>query len=299
MWILSLYCNIFLLVYLVSSSDIVGSGEYEDDQTEVTTSVDEINFDANNEDTNSKVDRENKMENTHVKINHEMENMILDQIDAKLAALEDIRIDAVILERHMDKHSNFSEYPQYRSTIESIEKNLIGSYQEELNLMKRKIIGSNHELAVEDVEEMNKWLDNTEEAVQDGRDMIDNFIDVHVESEAHEHEHDHTEELHHHQDDFADYSDLLTMDDEATEEEVKMLHDSIDKELEDLEEVEQFRDDLEDHFEMHKTFEHIDTHVPEAVLDQVNSGDLQVIDGKSCFWGFPFSNGLTLIKTRT
>ena len=149
--------------------------------------------------------------------------------------------------------------------------------------MKRKIIGSNHELAVEDVEEMNKWLDNTEEAVQDGRDMIDNFIDVHVESEAHEHEHDHTEELHHHQDDFADYSDLLTMDDEATEEEVKMLHDSIDKELEDLEEVEQFRDDLEDHFEMHKTFEHIDTHVPEAVLDQVNSGDLQVIDGKSCF----------------
>merc|ERR1719342_1832422 len=141
--------------------------------------------------------------------------------------------------------------------------------------MKRKIIGSNHELAVEDVEEMNKWLDNTEEAVQDGRDMIDNFIDVHVESEAHEHEHDHTEELHHHQDDFADYSDLLTMDDEATEEEVEMLHDSIDKELEDLEEVEQFRDDLEDHFEMHKTFEHIDTHVPEAVLDQVNSGDLQ------------------------
>ena len=247
----------------------------------------------------AKVDRENKMENTHVKINHEMENMILDQIDAKLAALEDIRIDAVILERHMDKHSNFSEYPQYRSTIESIEKNLIGSYQEELNLMKRKIIGSNHELAVEDVEEMNKWLDNTEEAVQDGRDMIDNFIDVHVESEAHEHEHDHTEELHHHQDDFADYSDLLTMDDEATEEEVKMLHDSIDKELEDLEEVEQFRDDLEDHFEMHKTFEHIDTHAPEAVLDQVNSGDLQVIDGKSCVWGFPFSNGLTLIKTRT
>merc|ERR1712240_88179 len=64
-------------------------------------------------------------------------------------------------------------------------------------------------------------------------------------------------------------------DDEATEVEVKMLHDSIDKELEDLEEVEQFRDDLEDHFEMHKTFEHIDTHVPEAVLDQVNSGDLQ------------------------
>merc|ERR1712198_719919 len=40
-------------------------------------------------------------------------------------------------------------------------------------------------------------------------------------------------------------------------------------------EVEQFREDLEDHFEMHKTFEHIDTHVPEAVLDQVNSGDLQ------------------------
>merc|ERR1719312_391364 len=92
--------------------------------------------------------------------------------------------------------------------------------------------------------------------------MIDNFIDVHVESEAHEHEHDHSEEVHHHQDDFADYSDLLTLEEEATEDE-------------DLEEVEQFRDELVDHFEMHKSFEHIDTNVPEAVLDQVNPGDLQ------------------------
>ena len=64
MWILSLYSNIFLLIYLGSSSDIVGSGDYEEgDQTEVTTSVDEINFDANNEDANSEVDRGSKMGN--------------------------------------------------------------------------------------------------------------------------------------------------------------------------------------------------------------------------------------------
>ena len=46
----------------------------------------------------SNVGREHKMELEHVQINHEVETMILDQIDRRLADLEDINVDAKILE---------------------------------------------------------------------------------------------------------------------------------------------------------------------------------------------------------
>ena len=175
----------------------------------------------------SNVGREHKMELEHVQINHEVETMILDQIDRRLADLEDINVDAKILERHLDKHPNFTDYRSTKNTLNDIEEKILQPYKMELNLMKRKIIASNHDLEGKYVKEINKMLDNAQITVDNGRDMIDSFIDVHVESSEHQHEHDHGEgdEEHDHgdHDNLADYSDLITEETEATQEEEKLI----------------------------------------------------------------------------
>ena len=77
--------NIFLLIYLVGASDSGSGDNIEKADVSNSSALDD-------QDSESNMDREkkmeNKMENTHVRINHEMENMILDQIDSKLADLE-------------------------------------------------------------------------------------------------------------------------------------------------------------------------------------------------------------------
>ena len=64
-------------------------------------------------------DQDNKMES--VLLDQELETLILNQLDSKINDLEDIKVDAKILERHLDKHSNFSGYQSTRKTLSSIE----------------------------------------------------------------------------------------------------------------------------------------------------------------------------------
>ena len=228
----------------------------------------------------SNVGREHKMELEHVQINHEAETMILDQIDRRLADLEDINVDAKILERHLDKHPNFTDYRSTKSTLNDIEEKILQPYKMELNLMKRKIIASNHDLEGKYVKEINKMLDNAQITVDNGRDMIDSFIDVHVESSEHQHEHDHGEgdEEHDHgdHDNLADYSDLITEETEATQEEEKLIIDSLQREIEDLDNVKIYKADLEGHLKEHKFREdEVDTKFAESVLDEVRDNDIE------------------------
>ena len=228
----------------------------------------------------SNVGREHKMELEHVQINHEVETMILDQIDRRLADLEDINVDAKILERHLDKHPNFTDYRSTKSTLNDIEEKILQPYKMELNLMKRKIIASNHDLEGKYVKEINKMLDNAQITVDNGRDMIDSFIDVHVESSEHQHEHDHGDgdEEHEHgdHDNLADYSDLITEETEATQEEEKLIIDSLQREIEDLDNVKIYKADLEGHLKEHKFREdEVDTKFAESVLDEVRDNDIE------------------------
>ena len=214
-------------------------------------------------------DQDNKME--HVVLDKELETLILNQLDSKINELEDIKVDAKILERHLDKHSNFTDYQSTRKTLSSIENDLIKAYQKELGMLKRKIIASNHQLGSKDMKEINRMLDNAEITVENSRDMIDSFIDVHLSSEEHEHEHDHDGEVH---DDFADYSDLITNNTEATKDEEKILLDTINKELEDLTDIELHKEDLDDHFQEHQFINLKDDEVAKTIIDQVNIEDI-------------------------
>ena len=228
----------------------------------------------------SNVGREHKMELEHVQINHEVETMILDQIDRRLADLEDINVDAKILERHLDKHPNFTDYRSTKNTLTDIEEKILQPYKMELNLMKRKIIASNHDLEGKYLKEINKMLDNAQITVDNGRDMIDSFIDVHVESSEHQHEHDHGEGVEEHEhgdhDNLADYSDLITEETEATKEEEKLIIDSLKREIEDLDDVKMYKDDLEEHLKEHKfRKDQVNTKFAESVLDEVRDNDIE------------------------
>ena len=228
----------------------------------------------------SNVGREHKMELEHVQINHEVETMILDQIDRRLADLEDINVDAKILERHLDKHPNFTDYRSTKNTLNDIEEKILQPYKMELNLMKRKIIASNHDLEGKYLKEINKMLDNAQITVDNGRDMIDSFIDVHVESSEHQHEHDHGEGVEEHEhgdhDNLADYSDLITEETEATKEEEKLIIDSLKREIEDLDDVKIYKAGLEEHLKEHKFREdQVNTKFAESVLDEVRDNDIE------------------------
>ena len=228
----------------------------------------------------SNVGREHKMELEHVQINHEVETMILDQIDRRLADLEDINVDAKILERHLDKHPNFTDYRSTKNTLTDIEEKILQPYKMELNLMKRKIIASNHDLEGKYLKEINKMLDNAQITVDNGRDMIDSFIDVHVESSEHQHEHDHGEGVEEHEhgdhDNLADYSDLITEETEATKEEEKLIIDSLKREIEDLDDVKIYKAGLEEHLKEHKfRKDQVNTKFAESVLDEVRDNDIE------------------------
>ena len=228
----------------------------------------------------SNVGREHKMELEHVQINHEVETMILDQIDRRLADLEDINVDAKILERHLDKHPNFTDYRSTKNTLNDIEEKILQPYKMELNLMKRKIIASNHDLEGKYLKEINKMLDNAQITVDNGRDMIDSFIDVHVESSEHQHEHDHGEGVEEHEhgdhDNLADYSDLITEETEATKEEEKLIIDSLKREIEDLDDVKIYKAGLEEHIKEHKfRKDQVNTKFAESVLDEVRDNDIE------------------------
>ena len=228
----------------------------------------------------SNVGREHKMELEHVQINHEVETMILDQIDRRLADLEDINVDAKILERHLDKHPNFTDYRSTKNTLNDIEEKILQPYKMELNLMKRKIIASNHDLEGKYLKEINKMLDNAQITVDNGRDMIDSFIDVHVESSEHQHEHDHGEGVEEHEhgdhDNLADYSDLITEETEATKEEEKLIIDSLQREIEDLDDVKIYKAGLEEHLKEHKfRKDQVNTKFAESVLDEVRDNDIE------------------------
>ena len=220
------------------------------------------------------------MELEHVQINHEVETMILDQIDRRLADLEDINVDAKILERHLDKHPNFTDYRSTKNTLTDIEEKILQPYKMELNLMKRKIIASNHDLEGKYLKEINKMLDNAQITVDNGRDMIDSFIDVHVESSEHQHEHDHGEGVEEHEhgdhDNLADYSDLITEETEATKEEEKLIIDSLKREIEDLDDVKIYKAGLEEHLKEHKfRKDQVNTKFAESVLDEVRDNDIE------------------------
>ena len=228
----------------------------------------------------SNVGREHKMELEHVQINHEVETMILDQIDRRLADLEDINVDAKILERHLDKHPNFTDYRSTKNTLNDIEEKILQPYKMELSLMKRKIIASNRDLEGKYLKEINKMLDNAQITVDNGRDMIDSFIDVHVESSEHQHEHDHGEGVEEHEhgdhDNLADYSDLITEETEATKEEEKLIIDSLQREIEDLDDVKIYKAGLEEHLKEHKfRKDQVNTKFAESVLDEVRDNDIE------------------------
>ena len=216
-------------------------------------------------------DQENKRES--VLLDKELETLILNQLDSKINDLEDIKVDAKILERHLDKHSNFSGYQSTRKTLSSIENDLIKAYQKELSMLKRKIIASNHKLGSKDMKEINRMIDNAEITVENSRDMIDSFIDVHLSSEEHEHEHDHEGDDEPH-DDFADYSDLITNNTEATKDEEKILLDTINQELEELTDIEIHKEDLNDHLQEHQFIKLKDDEDAKAIIDQVSNEDI-------------------------
>ena len=218
-----------------------------------------------------------------VQLSREVETLLLDNIDAKLAELQDLDVETIVLERHLASHNGKGNELSGK-VLEEVENKMISAYKDELDTLKRKIITSNHVMNSNDIKRVNKAVDNAGVFLEGGREMVETIMNNHLESEEHKHEHDHEEKDGHesHADDFvSDYSDLLTDQEEMTKDEEEAIMKAIQKDLLELDALKAGREELEKHLREHWQPETKlagapdDLAIAEEVLMKVNTEDIE------------------------
>jgi len=206
---------------------------------------------------------------------------LLDNIDTKLAELQDLDVETIVLERHLAKHSGDGNELTGK-VLQEIELKMTKAYKEELDVLKRKIIVSNHKVDSDAIKQVNKAVDSAGVFLEAGREMVENVINRHLESEEHKHEHDNDEKDDHesHAEDLvSDYSDLLTDKEDMTKDEEEAIMEAITKDLHELEALEVEKEGLRNHFLGHLETKDLgsphEMEIADELLTEINSKDLK------------------------
>jgi len=225
----------------------------------------------------------------NVNVSDQVETLFLDQINARIEEFEDLNTQVKVLERHLRKHSDFEEFNNTEHMLVDIEDKGIKPYEEELVVLKSKIINSNHEINATTVVLINTMVDNAEKFLEVNRERVYNALDGHVASEEHKHEHDVNGSHPHSPEHFADYIDLIDDDDEATafieEEETELLIEFIEMDIEEFKEVErqklQYEKRITDQFSDDNIEpDELQLNIAEGVLNDMSIQDIKSFEDK-------------------
>ena len=189
---------------------------------------------------------------------NEVQKLMMDQVDAKINDMEDLKAQYAIYDRHIKKHSNESnssqpvhQINQWNEIQESVQEqeDILADFKNDL------LIASDANLNSTFVREANMLLDQSERLLESGFDLIETIVDEHVASDEHKREHEHghgDDHSHHHRDSYADYADLVPMDFEVELEKQEMIVDFIDQEVYDIAKIMDDKSKLEKHILTHQ-----------------------------------------------
>ena len=195
--------------------------------------------------------------------NHEVQQLMINQVDSKIDDLEDIKIQYAIYDRHIKKHTEDENYKTWHNNELKQLQDSVQEQEKTLQEFKNHLLKNNSEVNATFIREANKLLDQSERFAEKGFDMIEIAVDEHVASDEHKQEHGHKHDNdgedhghnHHQSDSFADYVDLVPVETEFEVEVDKqeMLLDFIDQEVYDLAKIIDEKSKLEKHISAHQS----------------------------------------------
>jgi len=214
------------------------------------------------------------------KVTNEVEYFFKDHLNAKLRDLEELKTEIAVLDRHLRKHSEVSNFQETNDVLKDIDAKVIKPYEEGLKVLKEEVTKASHDSwSAATVVMINTVVDKAESFLEMSREKLDKALDDHVASEEHKKEHNHAGDAHdgHDEDHLNDYADLITDDDDVdvSARDEDLLIEYMDMEIEDLENIIKKKDDLEHHIVEHFKLENVD---PDELQLKVAENVLEMID---------------------
>jgi hypothetical protein len=219
-------------------------------------------------------------ESGNFKVSDAVENLFLDQVNVRIEEFEDLKTQIAVLEQHLRKHSDFAEFNDTEHMLVDLDEKAINPYEEELTVMKKKIINSNHEMNASSVEMINTMVDDAEKFLEINRERVNGVLDDHVASEEHMHEHD---DGSHSPENFADYVDLINDNETMViieEAETELLIEYIDMDIEEFKEIEKQKLEYEKQIKEQFNLDNIEPdelqlRIAQGVLKDMNLKDMK------------------------
>jgi len=204
---------------------------------------------------------------------HEVEALLISEIDAEIEEVEDLRTQMAVLERHVKKHSDSSSSAFAFEQMDEIDQYEIDNLENQLKMKRKEIFEAKNKIDSEYVLTVNKMVGEAEIFLEGKYKKVYHALDTHLESEDHknEHNHGHSKEHGHDHDSLADYADLL-----HNEPKDKLI-DFIDTEINEFEQIKEQKLKLGDHLNDHhsKDIKDGDMHmISEEVLGEIDLDDL-------------------------
>lgn len=216
------------------------------------------------------------------KVTNEVEYFFKDHLNAKLRDLDELKTEIAVLDRHLRKHSEVSNFEETNDILKDIDEKVIKPYEEGLKVLKEEVTKAGHDSwSAATVVMINTVVDKAESFLEMSREKLDKALDDHVASEEHKKEHNHAGDAHdghsHDEDHLTDYADLITGDDDVdvSARDEDLLVEYMDMEIEDLENIIKKKDDLEHHIVEHFKLENVD---PDELQLKVAENVLHLID---------------------
>jgi len=214
------------------------------------------------------------------KVTNEVEYFFKDQLNSKLRDLDELKTEIAVLDRHLRKHSEVSNFQETNDILKDIDENVIKPYEEGLKLLKEEVIKASHDSwSAATVVMINTVVEKAETFLEMSRERVLKTFDDHVASEEHRSEHKHHADdaySDHDEDHLSDYADLIRDDDvDVSAQEEDKLIEYMDMEIEDLENIIKKKEDLEHHVVEHFKLKNID---PDELQLKVVENVLHMID---------------------
>jgi len=202
---------------------------------------------------------------------HEVEALLINEIDAEIEEIEDLKTQMAVLDRHVRKHSSSDTFASGFVELNKIDKSNIDTLENQLKMKKKEILGAKNKIDREYVLSVNKMVEEAEFFVENNFKKVYDALDSHIESEDHKNEHDdhHSEEHGHVHDSLEDYADLL-----QSEPKEKII-DYIDTEIIKFEYIKEQKAKLSNHLKDHQSGdpEHDNLHleISDNVLSEIDT----------------------------
>jgi len=202
---------------------------------------------------------------------HEVEALLINEIDAEIEEVEDLKTQMAVLDRHVRKHSSSDTFASGFVQLNKIDKSNIDTLENQLKMKKREILGAKNKIDKDYVLSVNKMVEEAEVFVENNFKKVYDALDSHIESEDHKNEHNdhHGEEHGHAHDSLEDYADLL-----QSEPKEKII-DYIDSEIIEFKHIKEQKAKLSNHLKDHQSgdSEHDNLHleISENVLREIDT----------------------------